>query len=69
MDNEPVFERSVNLPYGFVFTARARPSTVKRTLLRLLPWAVYMALPQGKTAKAAFFVATRVSPLMKQTTK
>lgn len=69
MDNEPVFEKSIKLPYGYVFTARARPSTVKRTLLRLLPWAVYMALPQGRVAKTAFFLATRVSPLMKQKAK
>jgi hypothetical protein len=69
VDNEPIFEKSMKLPYGYVFTARARPSTVKRTLLRLLPWAVYVALPQGRVAKAAFFVATRVSPLMKQSSK
>jgi hypothetical protein len=69
VDNEPIFEKSIKLPLGYAFTARARPSTVKRTLVRLLPWAIYVAMPQGRVAKAAFFLATRVSPLMKQKAK
>lgn len=69
MDNEPVFERSIKLPLGYSFTARARPSTVKRTLIKLLPWALYVAMPQGRVAKVALLAATRMSPLMKQKVK
>ena len=66
MDNEPLFETSVKLPYGFALTARVRPSTVKRTLIKLLPWAIYVAMPQGRAAKVALFAATRLSPMVKQ---
>jgi len=66
VDNEPVFEASVKLPFGYALTARARPSSVKMTLIRLLPWALYVALPQGRAAKVALFAATRLSPMMKQ---
>jgi len=66
MDNEPLFETSVTLPYGFALTARVRPSTVKRTLIKLLPWAIYVAMPQGRAAKVALFAATRLSPMVKQ---
>jgi hypothetical protein len=69
VDNDPIFETSVKLPYGFVATARLRPSTVKTTLVKLLPWAIYAAMPQGRAAKVVLFAATRLSPLMKQTTK
>jgi len=66
MEPEPVFEKSVSLPMGYVFTARARPSTVKRTVIRLLPWAVYAMLPPGRRARLALSVARRFSPLVKQ---
>jgi hypothetical protein len=66
MDNEPVFEASLRLPYGYALTARARPSTVKRTLILLIPWAIYIAMPQGRASKVAFFVANRVSPMVRQ---
>ena len=66
MEPEPVFEKSVHLPLGFVFTARARPSTVKRTVIRLLPWALAVALPQGRLAAVALMAARRLSPMMKQ---
>ena len=66
MEREHVFEKSVDLPFGYVFVARARPSTVRRTLVRLLPWALYLALPQGRAAKLALFAATRFAPMMKQ---
>jgi hypothetical protein len=65
-DNEPLFETSVKLPYGFALTARVRPSTIKSTAIRLLPWAVYLALPQGRLAKTALFLAMRTSPLVRQ---
>jgi hypothetical protein len=63
---EPFIERSVPLPFGYVFTARARPSSIKRTAVRLLPWAIYAAMPQGRLAKIVFFAANRFSPLLKQ---
>ncbi len=66
MDNEPIFEASLKLPFGYVLTARARPSSVKMTIIRLLPWAIYVAMPQGRAAKVALFAATRLSPMMKQ---
>ncbi|MBI2723627.1 MAG: hypothetical protein HYX50_01055 [Chloroflexi bacterium] len=63
---EPIFEKSVRLPLGYSFTARARPSTIKRTAVRLLPWAIYAMLPEGRLARVAFGGARRLSPLMKQ---
>jgi hypothetical protein len=66
VDNDPIFETSIKLPYGFVATARLRPSTVKTTLVKLLPWAIYVAMPQGRAAKVALFAATRLSPMLKQ---
>lgn len=66
MATEPLFEKSIALPLGYVFTARARPSTVRRTVLRLLPWAVYAMLPPGHRARLALSFAKRFSPLMRQ---
>jgi hypothetical protein len=66
MATEPIFEKSIPLPLGYVFTARARPSTVRRTVLRLLPWAVYAMLPPGRRARLALSFAKRISPLMRQ---
>ncbi|HEY8172302.1 MAG TPA: hypothetical protein VIH21_04380 [Dehalococcoidia bacterium] len=66
MEPEPVFEKSVDLPFGFVFTARARPSTVRRTALRLVPWALVLAVPSGRMTKFALIAAKRLSPMMKQ---
>ena len=65
--DEPVFEKSLNLPFRYVITARLRPSTIKSTALHLLPWALYMAAPGGSKLKtAAFWAANRAAPLMKQ---
>lgn len=66
MDQEPIFEKSVMLPLGYVFTARARPATIKRTVLRLLPWALVVALPQGRASRAAAAGARRLSPMLRQ---
>ena len=67
MDPEPVFEKSIHVkPIGYTLSFRARPSTIRRTVLRLLPWALYMALPEGRLAKVAYTVARRVSPLAKR---
>jgi hypothetical protein len=66
MEAEPVFEKSVQLPLGFVFTARARPSTVKRTVVKLLPWALVIAMPQGRMTALALMAARKFSPMMKQ---
>lgn len=66
MENDPLFEKTVALPLGYVFTARARPATIKRTILRLLPWALVVALPQGRAAKIAALAANRFSPMLRQ---
>jgi hypothetical protein len=63
---EPIFEKTIELPLGYSLTARARPSTIKRTVVRLLPWAVYAMMPSGRRARLALGVARRVSPIMKQ---
>ena len=67
MEREPIFERDIEIkPIGYTFSVRARPSTIRRTMLRLLPWAVYAALPHGgRMSKVALLFATRVSPLLK----
>jgi len=54
------------MPLGYVFTARARPSSVRRTIIRLLPWAMYAMLPPGRRARMALAFARRVSPLVRQ---
>ncbi len=67
MEPEPVFERSIEFkPIGYTFSIRARPSTIRGTVVRLLPWAVYAALPEGRLAKAVLAVAKRVSPMVRQ---
>ncbi len=66
MEPEPVFEKTVSLPLGYAFTARARPSSVRRTVFRLLPWAVYAMMPPGRRARMALSFARRFSPLVKQ---
>jgi hypothetical protein len=66
VEPEPIFERTIELPLGYTFTARARPSTIRRTAIRLLPWALYAAMPAGRGSKIALLVAQRVSPLVKQ---
>ena len=62
---EPIFERTFSLPLGYSFTARARPSSVRRTILKLIPWAIVAALPDGRAAKLATAAARRASPLTK----
>ena len=67
MEPEPIFEKSIEFkPIGYTLSVRARPSTIRRTALRLLPWALYVAMPKGRLAGLAFAVASRVSPLVKQ---
>jgi hypothetical protein len=67
MEPEPLFEKSIEFkPIGYVLSVRARPSTIRRTVLRLLPWALYVALPKGRLAATTFAVASRVSPLFRQ---
>ena len=63
---DPIFEKSISLPLGYTLTARARPSTVKRTVIRLLPWALYAMMPGGRGAKVALGLARRVSPMVRQ---
>jgi hypothetical protein len=67
MDPEPIFEKSIEIrPIGYTFSFRARPATVRSTVLHLLPWALYIALPQGRMSKVALSVARRLSPMVKQ---
>jgi hypothetical protein len=63
---EPIFEKTIVLPLGYSLTARARPSTIRRTAIRLVPWAIYAMMPTGRRARLALGVARRVSPIMKQ---
>jgi hypothetical protein len=64
-EREPLYEKSFSLPLGYSFTARARPSTIRRTVIGLVPWAIYVMLPGGRRSKAALAVARKVSPLLK----
>ncbi|HZP57773.1 MAG TPA: hypothetical protein VFC53_09505 [Dehalococcoidia bacterium] len=67
MAPEPIFEKSWEIrPIGYTLSVRARPSTIRRTVVALLPWALYAALPEGRLARGAFALAKRVSPLAKQ---
>jgi hypothetical protein len=63
---EPIIEKTVALPLGYVVTARVRPSSARRTALRLLPWAVYAMLPPGRRARLALLLARRFSPLVRK---
>jgi hypothetical protein len=67
VEPEPIFEKSLEIkPIGFTLSFRARPSTVRRTVVRLLPWAIYAALPQGRMSKVALIAARRFSPMVRQ---
>jgi hypothetical protein len=66
IEAEPYFEFSIPLPRDHVFTARARPATIRRTAVRLLPWALYAAIPPGKLSRFAFMAASRFSPIARQ---
>lgn len=65
MPQEPIYEKTITLPLGYVFTARARPSSIRRTAIRLLPWAIVAMTPAGRGSKIAQSVAKRLSPLAK----
>lgn len=62
---EPIYERTFTLPLGYSFTARARPFSVRRTVVKLLPWAIVAALPTGRPTNIATKLARRTSPLTK----
>ena len=67
MEPEPIFEKSIEIkPIGFTLSFRARPSTVRRTIVQLLPWALVVALPQGRMSKVALLAARRLAPMVKQ---
>jgi hypothetical protein len=66
MAQEPVYERAIDLPFDYVVTLRATPATVRRTLLRLLPWALVAMTPGGgRRARIALAAARRLSPLVR----
>lgn len=63
MADEQYFEKTVHLPLDYVFVARIRPASVKRTAIRLLPWAVVAMLPGKRQTKVASAIAKKLSPL------
>lgn len=67
MANEPIIKKTFDLPYNHVISVRVTPWTVKRTVIKLLPWALVAMIPAG-TRKTKWLrgAATFVSPLMKQ---
>ncbi len=65
MPQEPIYEKTITLPLGYVITARARPSSIRRTAFKLLPWALVAMTPAGRGTKIAMLVAKRLSPLSK----
>lgn len=65
MPDDQFFEKTIPLPMDYVFTARIRPASVKRTAIRLLPWALVAMLPGKRQTKIASAVARRLSPLYK----
>ena len=65
MPSEPIYEKTVQLPLGYVLTARARPSSIRRTVFRLLPWALVAMTPGGRPSRVSQAVAKRLSPLAK----
>ena len=68
MDADPILEGSLDVPQiGYSLSARLRPAPIKTTLIRLLPWALYAAVPRhGRLSKLSLSMAQRFSPLMKQ---
>jgi hypothetical protein len=67
MEPEPFFEKNVEFrAIGYTFSFRARPSTIRRTFLKLLPWALYLALPKGRMSGVVHGVAQRFAPLVRQ---
>ncbi len=63
MPQEPIYEKTIALPLGYVFTARARPSSIRRTAIKLLPWALVAMAPAGRSSRIAQALAKRFSPL------
>jgi hypothetical protein len=67
---EPVLEKTLDLPFDYTLTFRATPRTITRTVIRLLPWAVVAMLPSGKRpARMATAIASRISPLARYSVK
>jgi hypothetical protein len=67
MAQEPIFEKTFELPMDYVFTFRATPATIRRTAIRLLPWAIVAMLPSGtRQSRLAIGAATRFSPWARQ---
>jgi hypothetical protein len=65
--NEPIVKKTFELPYSYVVSIRVTPWTVKRTVFKLLPWALVAMIPAGtRTTKWIRGAAMLVSPLMKQ---
>jgi hypothetical protein len=67
MASEPIIKRTIELPYDYVVSVQITPWTVKRTIFKLLPWALVAMAPAGtRKAKLIRRAALFVSPFMKQ---
>lgn len=67
MATEPIFKKTLELPFDYTVTFRASPHTIRKTVFRLLPWAIVAMLPgTGRPARMAKRVAAFISPLVKE---
>jgi lipopolysaccharide biosynthesis protein len=67
--DDQYFEKTIPLPMSYVFVAWIRPATIKRTAIRLLPWALVAMLPGKRQTKVAAAIARRLSPLYRYAIK
>jgi len=66
MAADPILEKTLELPLDYTLTFRATPRTIRRTIVRLLPWAIVAMLPAGKRpTRIASALASRLSPLVR----
>ena len=67
MPTEPIVKKTLELPFDYTVTFRASPHTIRKTIFRLLPWAIVAMLPgSGRPSRMVKRAATFVSPLVKQ---
>ena len=67
MPTEPIVKKTLELPFDYTITFRASPHTIRKTIFRLLPWAIVAMLPgSSRSSRIVKRAATFVSPLVKQ---
>jgi hypothetical protein len=66
MANEPLIKKTFELPYNFVFSVKVTPWTMKRTVFKLLPWAIVAMLPKSGKMRFVRGRMAALSPLLKQ---